>query len=209
MPTSSTSMRWPATTRAPSHPGSSTSKSSSGSGPRPPPATTVASSSRSRSSPGWSAASSSASAWPRCSMRAPCTASRRLVMLVSTTELVGVRPARRYSTTSALLLSLAVAAEIFSGNWQYFGVPAALDRVLLVLGLVALLWGGVRSVTERTLRLHPTHALLLTLAVYATFSALIAHTFSDKDARFALLDRFGLVPFLLFVLAPLVFGRRR
>jgi O-antigen ligase len=107
------------------------------------------------------------------------------------------------------LLSAAIAAEVFSGNWGYFGVPAALDRVLLVLGLGALVWGGVRVVTDRVLRFRPLHLLLLVTALYATMSSLAAHTLGEKDAQFALLDRLGLVPFVLFVLAPLVFGRRR
>src|SRR5439155_4302084 len=112
------------------------------------------------------------------------------------------------STTPTALFSFAIAAEIFSGNWQYFGVPVALERVLFVLGLVALVWGGTRAVTDRTLRTRPLHLLLLLTAVYATLSALVAHTLTHKEAVFALLDRLGLVPFLLFFLAPLVFGRR-
>jgi putative inorganic carbon (HCO3(-)) transporter len=113
------------------------------------------------------------------------------------------------STLPTVLLSGAVAAEVFSGNWQYFGVPAALDRVLFVLGIVTLVWGGVRAVTDRSLRFRPVHALLLATALYTTLSAVAAHTIGEKDAQFALLDRLGLVPFLLFVLAPLVFGHRR
>jgi O-antigen ligase len=120
-----------------------------------------------------------------------------------------VRPAERRSLTPTALLSAAIAAEVFSGNWQYFGVPAALDRVLLVLGIVALVWGGVRAVTDRLLRFRPLHLLLLVVALYATFSSMAAHTLGEKDAQFALLDRLGLVPFLLFALAPLVFGTRR
>jgi putative inorganic carbon (hco3(-)) transporter len=107
------------------------------------------------------------------------------------------------------LLSFAIAAEIFSGNWGNFGVPAALDRVFLVLGLVALLLGGVRAVSDRTLRFRPLHVVLLVAAAFATASSIAAHTFDVSSARFALLDRFGLVPFLMFCLAPLVFGRER
>jgi O-antigen ligase len=108
--------------------------------------------------------------------------------------------------TATVLLSLAIAAEIFSGNWGNFGAPP-LDRVLVVAGLIALVLGGVRAVSSRRLRLRPIHLLLVVVATYATASALAANTFSEADARFALLDRFGLLPFLMFALAPLVFGR--
>jgi O-antigen ligase len=107
------------------------------------------------------------------------------------------------------LLTFAIAAEIFSGNWGVLGVPAALDRVLLVLGLVALVLGGLRSVSDRSLRLRPLHIVLLAAATFATASSIAANTFAVSSARFALLDRFGVVPFLMFCLAPLVFGSDR
>jgi O-antigen ligase len=119
------------------------------------------------------------------------------------------REAPRRVPAATVLLSFAVGAEIFSGNWGYFGVPAALDRVLLVIGLVALVLGGVRTISDRNLRLRPIHLVLLTTATYATASSIAAHTFDSSAARFALLDRFGIVAFLLFSLAPLVFGRER
>jgi hypothetical protein len=58
-------------------------------------------------------------------------------------------PARERLPAATWLLSFAIAAEIFSGNWGVIGIPAALDRVFLVLGLVALVLGGVRSPTAR------------------------------------------------------------
>ncbi len=120
------------------------------------------------------------------------------------------RPAvREHLPAATWLLSFAIAAEIFSGNWGNFGVPAALDRVLLVLGLLALVLGGVRAVSDRRLRLRPIHIVLLLAATFATASSIAANTFDVSSARFALLDRFGLVPFLMFCLAPLVFGSAR
>jgi O-antigen ligase len=108
---------------------------------------------------------------------------------------------------AAVLFSLAIAAEIFSGNWGLAGSPIPLDRVLMVLALGALLFGGASAVSVRRLRFRPIHVVLLVAATYATASAIGANTFSNSDARFALLDRFGILPFLMFVLAPLVFDR--
>jgi O-antigen ligase len=116
------------------------------------------------------------------------------------------RDAGRRVPAATVLLSLAIAAEIFSGNWGNFGAPP-LDRALVAAGIVALVLGGARAVSSRRLRLRPIHLLLVVVATWATASALAANTFSDSDARFALLDRFGLLPFLMFALAPLVFAR--
>ena len=49
--------------------------------------------------------------------------------------------------------------------------------------------------------------MLLATAAYALVSAIAADTFADSHARFALLDRLGVLPFLMFAIAPLVFGR--
>jgi putative inorganic carbon (hco3(-)) transporter len=119
------------------------------------------------------------------------------------------RAVHEHLPAATWLLSFAIAAEIFSGNWGVLGAPAALDRVLLVLGLVALVLGGLRAVSDRTLRLRPLHIVLLVAATFATASSIAANTFDVSSARFALLDRFGLVPFLMFCLAPLVFGSAR
>ena len=110
---------------------------------------------------------------------------------------------------ATLLLTLSLVAEIFSGNWGNFGVPGAVDRVLLVLGLIALVMGGRKAVSERPLRLRPVHLVLLAAAAYATVSSIGSHTFDLSTAGFALLDRFGLVPFLLFCLAPIIYRRER
>jgi putative inorganic carbon (hco3(-)) transporter len=67
----------------------------------------------------------------------------------------------------------------------------------------------VQSVSNRRLRLRPVHIVLLAAATVATASSIAAQTFEVSSARFALLDRFGLVPFLMFCLAPLVFGSER
>jgi len=108
-----------------------------------------------------------------------------------------------------VLLGVGLALEIFSGNWRYLHIPLGGDRILLVVGLVVLALGGVRVVSDRRLQFRPLHLVLLATGTYATVSALAAQTFSSSDARFALLDRLGLIPFLMFALAPLVFGTAR
>lgn len=108
-----------------------------------------------------------------------------------------------------MLLSLSIGAEIFSGNWGYLGIPLGADRVLLALGLASLILGGTRVVSQRQLRARPVHLLLLATAVYATASAIAVHTFFQSNGQFALLDRLGIIPFLMFCLAPLLFRQAR
>src|SRR5262249_30705583 len=89
------------------------------------------------------------------------------------------------------LLTAGLCAEIFSGNWGNFGVPGALDRVLVAAGFAAVVIAGVRLVSGRRFHARPIHVLLVVASVYALCSAVAAGTISDSKARFALLDRFG------------------
>jgi putative inorganic carbon (hco3(-)) transporter len=108
----------------------------------------------------------------------------------------------------AWTISLAIGAEIFSGNWELMGLPP-LDRLLFLAAGAVVLWYGGRASFTGTLRARPIHAVLLCTATYAIVSSIGAGTLSDSRARFALLDRLGLLPFVMFVLAPLVFGEAR
>ena len=110
-------------------------------------------------------------------------------------------------------LSLGIAAMAFSGNWQHMGIPIGLDRLLVAAGLIAVV---VRARAERpgmaALRgggLETVHWVLLLAAAWAIGSAASAGTLTSSQGVFGLLDRFGLVPFALFFVAPTVFAERR
>ena len=109
----------------------------------------------------------------------------------------------------ALLLSLGVGAEIFTGWWRYMGVPLPLDRILLALGFAVLAWNGVRSVSDRRLVLSPIHVLMGVIVVWVVCSALAAGTLTTSGGIFAILDRLGVIPYLMFAFAPVVLGDRR
>jgi hypothetical protein len=53
------------------------------------------------------------------------------------------------------------------------------------------------------------HWLFLAALVYATLSVLIAGTLFDHSGFFRLVNRFGITPFLLFLVGPVVFSTRR
>ena len=119
------------------------------------------------------------------------------------------RPAvREHLPAATWLLSFAIAAEIFSGNWGDFGVPAARPgppRARPAGPRPRWVARGLRSQVAPPADPHraPARRHLRRRVVDA------ANTFDVSSARFALLDRFGLVPFLMFCLAPLVFGSAR
>lgn len=114
---------------------------------------------------------------------------------------------RRVSPTALICTGLAL--EIFSGNWSHLHIPFPVDRLFLLVGAVSLLAGGRRAASDRVLVLRPVHVLLLVVAAWATISAIDAGTLTSHTGSYALLDRLGLVPFLGFTLAPLLFGNER
>jgi putative inorganic carbon (hco3(-)) transporter len=119
-----------------------------------------------------------------------------------------------FTLEPAWTFSAAIALSVLSGNSQYLGLPVGPDRVALAMGLLVLLvrsvdWTGRRDGDEHRLRFTATHWLLLIAAAYATLSAAWAGSLTEQSAAFGLLDRFGLVPFALFALAPKIFPTER
>lgn len=111
-------------------------------------------------------------------------------------------------TDPAWILTAGVLLTIFSGNWGHLGLPPV-DRLLIALGLLALLVTTARSAERPTIRAAGIHILLVVVAVYALLSALWAGSFSDSAALFALLDRLGFIPFAMFAVAPIAYRTAR
>jgi O-antigen ligase len=111
----------------------------------------------------------------------------------------------------AYVFSGAIALSLFSGNWGNMGLPggATPDRFLLFIGLVALLLRQGGAVNRPPFKVEPAHWALVVVATYAVVSALVAGTLFGGDGFFRLLDRLGIVPFLMFFLAPVVFRTAR
>ncbi len=112
-------------------------------------------------------------------------------------------PPRRRTPWGPRLVVLGLVLACFSGNWQHLGSPVPLDRMLLGLGLlISAVDFGARG---GRLRLRPVHVLVAAALAVATVSAVVAGGLHDAGL-FALVDRYGVIPFALFVLAPAVFG---
>jgi glycosyltransferase involved in cell wall biosynthesis/O-antigen ligase len=105
-------------------------------------------------------------------------------------------------------LSLGLAAEIFNSHWNLIPAPLPLDRILVAVGLISLLLRarGIDDILGG--RSQAIHWILGLLALFAVSSALLSGSFDDPQARFELLDRFGLIPFILFAVAPAAFRTR-
>jgi putative inorganic carbon (HCO3(-)) transporter len=106
-----------------------------------------------------------------------------------------------------VVLTLAIVLSVFSGHWDELGFPIGIDRVVMLAGIAGVFWQSARGSVE--LRIRPVHILLAAAALFACGSALWAATLTDSDAFYALADQFGLIPFLLFLVAPAVFGTER
>jgi putative inorganic carbon (hco3(-)) transporter len=110
----------------------------------------------------------------------------------------------------AYSISAAVFLSAFAGNWPRLGVPGPLspDRLLLAGGILAVLVRSFASAQGPRLRFTAVHALLALAIVYALASAFFAGTLSDKDSFLRLVDTFGIMPFLIFLTAPIAFRRQ-
>lgn len=104
-------------------------------------------------------------------------------------------------------LSLGVALAAFSGHWDEMNMPVPLDRLLILTGIGSALFRKWRE--EGGLRTRPIDWLLVVVAGYAICSAVIAGTIDESSPRFNLLDRFSLVAFVAFFVAPFAFREAR
>ena len=111
----------------------------------------------------------------------------------------------------AYLLSGAFALSVLSGNWEHVGLPGtfALDRLLFVAGIatVVLRAPPVRDAPRITLR--AVHWAMLVTLLWFFGSALASGTLEDRGELFELFERLGVVPFLLFLVAPVAFAEAR
>jgi putative inorganic carbon (HCO3(-)) transporter len=104
-------------------------------------------------------------------------------------------------------ISIGVVLGSVSSNWDGVGLPAkvAPDRFLVAIGLLAIVIGGLRGSARITFRPQPVHVVLVLVIGYAVASAIAAGTIDESDAIFRIIDRLGIVPYAVFMLAPLIF----
>jgi O-antigen ligase len=112
----------------------------------------------------------------------------------------------------AWTLTAGLVLSPLASNWQQVGIPGAAspDRLLLVAGIGAVLLRapGTRGRPRRLVVTH-VHIVLLLTILYAGVSAAAAGTLFERAAFFRLFDVFGVVPFLVFLVAPVAFHDAR
>ena len=119
---------------------------------------------------------------------------------------VGARVAARIEISKVVVVGIGL--EVFSGNWKYIPLPLPVDRALLALAAVLLLLRGTKW-SQRRIVAQPVHFLLLGTAAYVLANGLAAGTIDHSYGLYAWLDRLGVVPFVMYTLAPVLFGTRR
>lgn len=117
---------------------------------------------------------------------------------------VGALAATAFALPPAWSISGAMVLSMFQGHWDLLGSPIPIDRYAVLLAIASVL---VREWRHRdgSLQTRPIDWLLVVTALYALCSAQIVGTLTLEDPQFELLDRFGLIPFALFFVAPLAF----
>jgi putative inorganic carbon (hco3(-)) transporter len=104
----------------------------------------------------------------------------------------------------AWLISTGIALSCFSGNWRHMGLPPSLDRLIILLGVAVALLRGLRADRLRSLPLRVPHMVLGGLVLFVVCSAVWSGTMHG-EAFFGLMDKFGVIPFALLLVAPLAF----
>ena len=103
-----------------------------------------------------------------------------------------------------------IALSIFSGAWSQIGLGGVpLDRGLILIVVMQFLLRAPGVEHAPSMRIRNVHLLMFVAAIYAVTSAIAAGSISNETALLGLIDQFGIVPFMLFVLAPSVFPGKR
>ena len=107
----------------------------------------------------------------------------------------------------AWTMSAVIVLSVFSGYWQRFSLPPLVtpDRYLLLAAIVVVVIRAPVVRNRPQIPLGVAHTWILAASIVAVGSAATAGTLFQKDGGFRLLDRFGLLPFAAFVIAPVVF----
>lgn len=112
-----------------------------------------------------------------------------------------------WNAEPAWTLTAGLILTIFGGQWERIGIPSVLapDRILLLVGLAGVILRGPGSRLRESLEIRAVHWLMLAGVLYAAASAVAVGTLFDPDSAFVLLERYGVIPFLLFLCAPVAF----
>jgi O-antigen ligase len=112
----------------------------------------------------------------------------------------------------AWTLTLAIVLTPFSGRWTNIGLPGgyvAPDRFLVIGAIGAIALRGPWMERRPPLLRHVSHVLMGLAVLYAFCSAAVSGTTTDQNAVIKLLEAFGVLPFVVFFVAPAAFNTAR
>jgi O-antigen ligase len=124
---------------------------------------------------------------------------------------VGILALRKlWQLPPAISLCTAIALTVFSGGWSQMGLPGApLNRLLVAFAILQILLRAPGAAEMPRIQIRNVHLLMGLTVLYALGSAAASGALGSKDGFLQLFDVFGLMPFLLFVIAPAVFAGQR
>lgn len=110
----------------------------------------------------------------------------------------------------AVTMCGAIALSIFSGAWGQMGLGnLPINRLLALLAILQCLLRAPGTVGMPRLQLRNVHLLMALTLLYAIGSAAAAGTLGGEKGFLGLWDTLGVMPYLLFLIAPAVFHGRR
>jgi putative inorganic carbon (hco3(-)) transporter len=117
---------------------------------------------------------------------------------------------RLWQLPPAWTLCAAIALTVFVNGWWRVGLGGMpLNRLLIVIVLFQFALGARALAGLPRPRFGNVHLLMCATVVYALASAAAAGTLTDKESFLLMVDVLGVLPFLLFFLAPSIFPGER
>jgi O-antigen ligase len=131
--------------------------------------------------------------------------------LVALAVLAGALGYLAWHAEPAYIFCGALLLAPFNGNWEAMGLPswASFDRLLLLVGVAVVLLRAPAVRDRPRLKMTPVHWLMVAAGAWAIASAAFSGTLGARGPVFRLLEAYGLVPFAVFAVAPLVFRTAR
>jgi putative inorganic carbon (hco3(-)) transporter len=111
----------------------------------------------------------------------------------------------------AVVLTLGVFLTPFAGNWQQLGIPGILapDRLLIAGTIVLVVVRAAMGRGQPLPRPRPVHYVLAFAVLWVVGSALVSHTLFQKASGLKIVEAYGVFPFLIFYLAPVIYTTPR
>lgn len=117
---------------------------------------------------------------------------------------------RLWELPPAVTMCAAIVLTIFSGAWQQLGLGGLpFDRLLIVIVLLQFLLRAPGVEHTPRLRIRNVHLLMCLTIMYVLGSAIASGTLTTETGFLTLFDQFGVVPFVMFLVAPAVFAGQR